>query len=194
MPWEKKYDETKVLDSVMHAFWSHGYEATSMRDIVEASGLNRGSIYAAFTDKRTLFIATLRHYDKTYRTDFLARMARSGNAKEAIIATFAEAACGAGKDERPGGCLLVNTLLELSPHDPEIREIVDGSIMAVEDFFRTMIAAGQAEGIITDRLDPGQGAGSLLALFLGLRVVTRTKPRQTVIDAIASQVRTMLEP
>ena len=71
MPWEKQYNETEVLERAMNAFWTHGYQATSMSDLVEATGINRGSIYAGFSDKRTLFIKALRYYDKHYRADFL---------------------------------------------------------------------------------------------------------------------------
>ncbi|MGI9452457.1 MAG: TetR/AcrR family transcriptional regulator, partial [Geminicoccaceae bacterium] len=52
MPWDKQYDEADVLDRAMAAFWANGYEATSINDLVAATGINRGSIYAAFEDKR----------------------------------------------------------------------------------------------------------------------------------------------
>ena len=52
MPWVRQFDESEVLEKAMRAFWAHGFEATSLRDLVDCTGLNRGSIYAAFGDKR----------------------------------------------------------------------------------------------------------------------------------------------
>src|SRR6056297_1687309 len=92
MPWEKSYNETEVLDRAMRAFWARGYRATSMSELVAATGLNRGSIYAGFTDKRGLFLSALRHYDRTRREDFLAAIARRTPPRAAILAAFEAAA------------------------------------------------------------------------------------------------------
>ncbi len=88
MPWEKSYNEIDVLERAMHAFWARGYEATSMEDLVAATGINRGSIYAAYTNKHALFMHALRHYDKIHRADHLARIAEQHAPKDAILAAF----------------------------------------------------------------------------------------------------------
>lgn len=80
MPWEKQFDVDDALTKAMHAFWARGYEATSIRDLVDRMGINRGSIYATFGDKRSLFIQALRHYDTRHREAWLG-------AREAIRAT-----------------------------------------------------------------------------------------------------------
>jgi TetR/AcrR family transcriptional regulator, transcriptional repressor for nem operon len=193
MPWEKNYDESEVLERAMHAFWAHGYEATSMGDLVESTGINRGSIYAAYTNKRTLFMRALRHYDKVHRADYLARIARQHAPKDAIVAAFEAAGRNTGQDGTPAGCLLVNTVLELSPHDAEVREFVDSCLREVEEFFFSMIEAAKREGTVKKSIASRATAQALLGLFLGLRVLTRSTPRQTAIDAITSQARTMLE-
>jgi len=193
MPWEQNYNETEVLEGAMQAFWAHGYEATSMSDLVEATGINRGSIYAAFTNKRRLFIEALRHYDKVHRADHLARIAQQHAPKDAIIAAFEDAAKNTGQDGTPGGCLLVNTVLELSPHDGEVRDLADACLQEVEEFFYSMIVAAKREGTVKRSTAPRKTAQALLGLFLGLRVLTRSAPRQPAIDAITSQAKVMLE-
>jgi TetR/AcrR family transcriptional repressor of nem operon len=57
MPWEKQFDVDEVLDRAMQVFWACGYEATSMQQLVERTGINRASLYATYSDKRTLFLA-----------------------------------------------------------------------------------------------------------------------------------------
>ena len=193
MPWEKSYDETEVLERAMHAFWAHGYEATSMSDLVAATGINRGSIYAAYTNKRTLFMRALRHYDRTRRADHLERIARRHAPKDAIIAAFEGAAAYPPRDGAPGGCLLVNTVLELSPHDVEVRDFVDARLREVEDFFCDRIEAAKRDGTVRATLSARETAQALLGLFLGLRVLTRAKPRRAAIDAITAQATAMLD-
>jgi TetR/AcrR family transcriptional repressor of nem operon len=193
LPWEKNYNETDVLERAMHAFWSHGYEATSMSDLVAATGINRGSIYAAYTNKHNLFMETLRHYDRIYRQQFLERVARENVPKDAILAAFEAAATQGNSSKTPGGCLLVNTVLELSPHDADVRDFVDASLREVENFFALMIKAAQRDGSISEGLDARQAAQALLGLFLGLRVLTRSRPHRAALKAITSQASMMLE-
>ncbi len=179
-----------MLERAMHAFWARGYEATSMRDLVEATGVNRGSLYSVYADKRALFIAALKYYDRVHRDRFLARIAATNPPKQAILAAF-EAAAAPSKDQ-PGGCLLVNTALELSPHDEEIGALVDGCLRQVEAFFRDAIKAAQKAGTIHSGLDAQNTAQALLGLFLGLRVVTRANPRPAIVASIKSQAESML--
>jgi len=193
MPWQKSYDETEVLERAMHAFWAHGYEATSMNDLVAATGINRGSIYAAFDGKRALFLRALKHYDKIHRADHLARIADSHGPKDAILAAFEGAAAQTGGAGSPGGCLVVNTVLELSPHDPEVRDLVDRSLRDVEDFFFERIEAAKTDGSLPRTTAARETAQALLGLFLGLRVLTRGKRRTDAAQAIVRQARALLE-
>lgn len=191
MPWEKAYDESEVLERAMHAFWARGYEATSMGDLVKATGINRGSIYAAFSGKRDLFIRALHHYDTIHRAEFLAAIGADHEPKDAIIAVFQAAATPSKR--QPGGCLLVNTVLEISPHDAEIRELVEASLAKVEDFFHDRIEAAKRRGEIAAARPARPLAQALLGLFLGLRVVTRSDPPPRRVDAIIDQARAMLQ-
>lgn len=193
MPWEKNYNETEVLERAMHAFWARGYEATSMRDLVEATGINRGSIYAAYSNKHTLFMEALRHYDKVHRADYLDRISKRHTPRDTIIAAFEGACKAVGRKGVPGGCLLVNTVIELSPHDAEVRDFVHACLSEVEDFFFLNIEAGKRDGTIKTAGTSRETAQALLCLFLGVRVLTRGNPRKAAMDAITSQVGMMLE-
>ncbi|MCP4317234.1 MAG: TetR/AcrR family transcriptional regulator [Hyphomicrobiales bacterium] len=193
MPWEKAYNESEVLERAMHAFWRHGYEATSMSDLVAATGINRGSIYAAYTNKHRLFLEALRHYDRVHRAEFLTRVTLENSPKEAILTAFESAARGTGADGSPPGCLLVNTALELSPHDDEVRDFVDEALKQVEAFFFDNIEAAKRSGSVNRSLPARPTAQALLGLFLGLRVLARSKPRNNAINAITSQARAMLD-
>lgn len=193
MPWEKNYNVTDVLERAMHAFWAHGYETTSINDLVAATGINRASIYAAYTNKHNLFMESLRHYDRIYRQQFLERVARENEPKEAILAAFEVAAKQCDSSKTPVGCLLVNTVLELAPHDADVHAFVNASLCEVENFFASMINAAQRDGSVRIGLDARQTAQALLGLFLGLRVLARSKSHRAALKAITVQARMMLE-
>ncbi len=193
MPWEKQYDETAVIEQAMRAFWAHGYQATSVNDLVRVTGLNRGSLYAAFTDKRTLFLTVLRHYDKSRQKEFLERLAAGHAPKDAILAAFAAAARPSSAGDDPSGCLAVNTALELAPHDPEIRAFIQAAFARVEAFLFSMIEAGRRDGSIRRRGASRAAAQALLGLFLGLRVLARSGADAAALDAVTAQARALLD-
>ncbi|MGI9462875.1 MAG: TetR/AcrR family transcriptional regulator, partial [Aestuariivirgaceae bacterium] len=91
MPWEKKFENEVVLEKAMHAFWARGYEATSIQDLIECMGINRGSIYATFRDKRNLFVKALEHYETRYRRVMLADLRCRPSPREAITTLFGNA-------------------------------------------------------------------------------------------------------
>ncbi len=192
MPLEKQYDRIEVLEKATHVFWTRGYEATSISDLVEATRLNRGSLYTAFNGKRGLFIECLTHYDRRHRSEFLEKVSRERNSRDAILAVFEAAAHPAIQEGLPAGCLLVNSALEVSPHDPAIRTIINNSLSMVEAFFKNKICVAQAEGCVSDAIDPEAGAKLLLGLFLGLRVLTRSEMDQTAVSAMINHARIVL--
>ncbi len=192
MPWEKQFDVDEGLERAMQAFWARGYEATSMQDLVGAMGVNRGSLYATYGDKRSLFLSSLRHYDTQYRTRYLAALERDHSPRQAILAVFDTTVDVslhvAGRD----GCFLVNTSIELSAHDPEIAEVVAHGLSETEKFFRRMIRAGHASGEIPVHVDATVAARGLLALLAGLRVLARSRPEKALLRSVAHHAEVLL--
>ncbi len=192
MRWEKQFDTDVVLDKAMQAFWARGYQATSVQDLVDCMGIKRGSLYATFGDKRALFMQALRRYDKLYRKDWIEGLVETGTPKQAILAAFDGAIDAVLKTGSRDGCLLVNTALELSPHDEGIAEIVAAGLTEMETFFREMILKGQAADDISPRIDATHTARSLLSLLIGLRVLSRSRPDEALLRSIAGQARTLI--
>lgn len=193
MPWEKQYNEAEVLDAAMHAFWARGYEGTSIADLVKATGLSRGSLYSAFDDKRALFRAALEHYDKSFRADFLGQIGRRFEPRQAILEVFKIAASQTGDGPLPSGCMLVNTALELSPHDPEIRAFVAKCFREVERFFREKIELACELDRHSGKGDASEKAKALLTLLLGVRVLARSSPEPETLAAVISQAEAILD-
>lgn len=184
MPWDKTFDIEETLGKAMMAFWRHGYEATSMQDLVDCTGVNRGSLYATYGDKRALFLAALRQYDEKVRRRLLADVEARLPPREAIRQVFLAFTAGAAEPGGSRGCFLTNTALELAPHDPEIRRFVARTQAEVEAFFARLIANGKAAADIPPHVDPQRTASGLLASLIGLIVLTRSRPEQGLLHSI----------
>ena len=187
MPWEKQFDSDAVLGKAMQAFWAKGYEATSMQDLVACMGINRGSLYATFGDKRSLFLQALRRYDRLHRIVWVEGLCAGKKPKAAILAVFDGAIDTALRDGSRDGCLLVNTAQELSPHDPEVAAIVEAALAGMEAFFRDKVRAGKEAGEIPAGVDPAQAGRALLGLLVGLRVLSRSRPEPALLRALRQQ-------
>lgn len=192
MPWEKNFNADEALTKAMHAFWSHGYEATSISDLVECMGINRGSLYATFGDKRSLFMRALREYGAVHLHGWIAALTEAHGPREAIIAAFDRAVTTAIEDGSRDGCLLINTALELSPHDEEVGEFVGDCLTEMEIFFRDRIAQGQAAGEIPGHVAPIDTARALLGLFVAIRVFSRSLPKGPLLRSVAGQAEALL--
>lgn len=190
MPWKKNFDVDVARDKARALFWSRGYEATSMDDLLTGMDINRGSFYATFGSKQDLYLDVLRRYDQHYRCDVLNQLKDQFAPREAVLALFdavrKEAAGGGAKGTR--GCFLANATMELASSDKAVAKIVRAAFNETEAFFRTMIVAGQESGTIPPTLDPDAVARTLLGLLLGMRVLARGGSRPEVLDSIVRQV------
>ncbi len=193
MPWEKQFDPDTALDKAMQAFWAHGYDATSMQDLVDCMGINRGSMYATFGDKRSLFIQALHRYNSTRGEPWIEAQAENSESARAAITGAFETVIDTVLDAGwRNGCFLVNTALELSPHDEEVAAVVAKGIGDMEAFFRRMIEVGQEAGEIPARIDAVETARALLSLFIGLRVLSRSRPEEALLRSVARQAEVLL--
>lgn len=192
MPRKKQFAVEDVRQKAMTTFWSHGYHATSLQDLVECMGINRASLYDTFQDKYSLFLDSLYTYKMIYIKSYLAQQTKKYTPREAIINYFLDMIL---KAEDRNGCLMVNTALELSPHDQKVATIVNQTFAYIEkNFFRKMIKKGQVIGEISETVISAKTAQTLLSLLIGLCVLSRSETNKPVMQAIVSQVKALLPP
>ncbi len=193
MPWQKQFDAEEALDKAMQAFWERGYEATSMQDLVDRTGVNRGSLYATYGDKRDLFLAALRMYDERMRRGMLADLEARCEPRDAIRSVFLAFAQNVSERGGNRGCFLTNTALELAQHDAEVGRIVATAQSEMEAFFARAIKKGKARGDIPAHVKPVECARGLLASLLGLVVLTRSRPDRALLKSIVEEAMRRLD-
>src|SRR5664279_6352992 len=118
----KDFDENEVLTRAMHLFWSRGYNATSMEDLVGNLGISRSSLYDTYTDKHTLFIKALEHYQQIGLVKIREIMNSPGTAKETIKKLIEHATNGISDGRKQNGCFMVNAEVEVAPHDKNVNK------------------------------------------------------------------------
>jgi TetR/AcrR family transcriptional repressor of nem operon len=179
----REFDENQVTEAIMMVFWEKGYEATSMQDIVEATGLLKGSLYGAFGDKHALYMAALKQYDQNYINAAINMLERGGNCHENIARLFDSVKDSVDTGVFAGGCLLCNASVEMAPVDDAVRQEVQNQISRLQKAVARAIAqAGHS--------DPGYEnsvnslARFIVSLYFGTRVTAKAgMSTQFITDA-----------
>lgn len=126
----RTFDEAAALEAAMYVFWQKGFEAASLDDLTQAMGLSRSSFYATFDSKLALFLRALEHYSQNGIRG-LKEVAETaeGDAVEAMMMALSD------PDGSPKGCLLINCVTELAPHDEKVAEIGRRHLESIEELF-----------------------------------------------------------
>ena len=192
MPWEKTFEESDVIEQVMQVFWKKGYSATSISDLTEATGIKRGSLYNAFQSKDGLFIKSLLKYENEQRRAWMRDAEAREDPREAILWWFKECVKSSLNDPERKGCLLINTALDFSIHNEEVKKVVSSGVKEVSQFFERLIKRGQESGQIPASVEPRSTAKALFALLIGIRVMGRGALDKSSLQQIAKQAETLI--
>jgi len=166
-----KFNQSEVLDKLTFVFWEKGYFDSSIEDLSHASGLNRSSLYNSFGNKEAIFKSVLKHYQEQYSKHRLERILVTRPVKKAFEEFFLSLI--RSEQNRRLGCLLVNTSIELSPHNSEIDLELQKAFSKVESVFYTVLKNAQKNNEIDGKRDIRQIAKYLLNNVHGLRVSAR---------------------
>lgn len=185
----REFDVDTALERAMELFWSKGYEATSLDDLCDATGLSRSSFYAAFGSKRNLLQQTVGRYAERRTPNIAAVLAQPIPVRDAFASLAGQFIdqIVAGPGRR--GCFLGNCAAELPRSERAALSKVRQGLAGTEAVFRTALARGKARGELAADADLDALARYLTAAFQGLRLVGKVNPDRTVLDDIA---KTML--
>jgi TetR/AcrR family transcriptional repressor of nem operon len=145
----KAFDEAAVLDRAMEYFWLHGYEKTSIQDLVKNLGVKVQSLYNTFGSKRDLYRAALKHYVR--KSDAIAILEQTPSGKEAIVKVFRDALDSIARSDCRKGCFIANTAVELAPHDPEIAAWIEQERLRAEKAYYNALVRAREQGDLPER-------------------------------------------
>jgi TetR/AcrR family transcriptional repressor of nem operon len=193
MPRHKEFDPDHAMQEAMEAFWERGYAATSVNDLLEEMGLNRGSLYGTFGDKKQLFLGVLEKYYEQRGHDIADLLAKHDSPRAALRALVEHVACDCTSAAGRRGCLAAKAAMELAPHDKEVADWLKRFHNRNVAMVASVIERGQEQGEISRKFEPRDAARFVLNSLAGMRVTGSTCCTQSELRRIGEMVLNVLD-
>ncbi len=185
----KSFDEKTALDAAMHTFRERGFEATSLKNLERATGLQPGSLYHCYGNKEALFRAALDHYNETVVDRRIGTFLNGAEGVDGIEAMFVSTL--REPDGRTLGCLLTNSAVEFGAAGSPFTDGVDSGFARLEGAFESHVERAQAQGLMLSRTPAAATAAKLLLLYQGFLVLVRSGRNK---DELAVLIKDLLAP
>ena len=180
----RQFDETDVKAALRDVFWEHGYDGASYAQIMKATGLQKGSLYASFGDKRALYQHALSDYDANHVSPGVKMLRDEGrDGADRISDLFDSIVSAAGTRRGRWGCLLCNAAVDQAPFDGDVEKTVTASM----DRMRTAIAEAVADTPAFDK------AELIWTAYFGGRVMVKAGYGTNVLEAQRQQVMELFD-
>ena len=181
----KEFDRDEALHRAMEVFWSRGYEAASMADLVKHMGINRQSLYDTFGDKHSLYLQALDRYREVEGGKIFELLKSPGSVKRSLRRLFESVVeCSLGDGERRG-CFVGNAMSEMAGRCRETAEKTCGNMAAAEEALYRALLRGKREGELKGGRDPRAVARFLYSSLQGLQLMSKaTRDRKTLEDVV----------
>lgn len=179
----RAYDAEEALTEARDAFWDAGYTGTSLDDLVDATGMNRPSLYGAFGDKHQLYLSTLDRYRELGRSAMKEELAPGRPLAAALRAVFARAIAIYSTGSR--GCYLIGTAATEAVQDAKVRGILAAGLHELDDLLETRLRTAVRQGELATKIDPAALARVLCGVMNSLALRARAGDSRETLAATA---------
>lgn len=188
----KVFDRDAALDKALTLFWTHGYEGTSLADLVAATGAKAPTLYAEFVNKEGLFRAAMDRYIEKFSAERQAALADDQLAVERAIEAYfrATAACFTERDS-PGGCFFICTSSALSAASTEIATMLHQQHQLQEQGLSEFLLARQQRGELRESVNIAALSRYLGCLLQGMSVRAREGAEREDLESIIETLMAM---
>lgn len=179
------FDREAALQKAMLVFWRHGYEASSLSELTAAMGVTPPSLYAAFGDKKRLFLEAVRRYmEEPDISEEIIR--RAPTAHQAVVDFLTGAAMGCTQKGRPAGCLLSNGSTNCSPASSDVQRTMTRLRARIEKSLEERIRQGLEQGELAASADPAVLAAFFMSVARGMALQAQDGAKRERLLAVAS--------
>ena len=192
MPRTKAFDTDEALDRALRIFWRHGYEGTSMQDLVDGMQINRASLYDTFGNKEALYLAALQQYQRQNQEQVQQLLARHSSVRAALDELLETMIQNSLNDSEKKGCFVVNATTGLANRYEEVNRLVCDNEQQMAHTFADLIKRGQEQGEIGGDRDARTLSSYLFASLQGLRVLAVTNSDLTLLRRVKDTVLSAL--
>lgn len=188
----KKFDEHEALTAAMHYFWEHGYDNTSLDNLLLAMGIKKSSFYATFKSKEEVFSRSLALYRKEMYKQFNELKKQIGP-KETMLALTSSTIKELEETGNVKGCLLINSGKECYNRYTDLSHQIKLEFNFLQDLFSEFIQEAQKLGEITSKKDANIISGRYMNTLNGLVVTIQAGATQELIDDLVDSLKEILE-
>jgi len=171
----REFDEADILLRLVNLFWDKGYESTSLSDIVNVTGLKKGSLYSLFGGKHDMYIKSLAYYNRYYVKmackDLIDKAL--GSPRDRLDSFMSSPIKALTEQEDQRGCFLCNAAAETAKPDIEVRRFIDA---AHKDMLHALETVLREENPVIGNIVIKKRARALLVSYTGLRILARMSP------------------
>lgn len=182
----RSYDPDTALARATAAFWRRGYAGTSLDEVSGATGMNRPSLYAAFGDKRALYLQALDAYWEQAYAGMRDALGGDRSLAEAMMEVYRRALAiyipGKG---RPRGCFAIGTATTEAMEDRRVRAAFAKGLCALDALFEARIRAARERGELGADADPAALAALASATLYFLAIRARAGGRRADLEQMA---------
>lgn len=169
------YDNKDVIEKAQQVFWTKGFTATSLEDLLNAMGMGSGSFYNAFKGgKKELFQKAINQRREAFN-QFKEAVSQSATPID-LIKDFFRSIAKADKQTHLQGCIIANTVVEMAALDKELEKEAVSILKEVEQLYTITIEKAQKNGTLKNQTDPVILGRYLITLWNGLNVTRRMYP------------------
>lgn len=189
----RPYDRETALDAALNLFWKKGYHATSLKDLEAALSMKPGSIYAAFSSKEALYLATLERYFHQNR-DGVRTMAETAESPLKELANLLRN-IGKNRADDPScrACMLVKTILDTTSADAAIADQSRVYLDEMRSEFAAVFDAAKSRGELPADADTDRLARRYQSDITALKIEAHRGTDQHGLAALAEDMARDLE-
>jgi TetR/AcrR family transcriptional repressor of nem operon len=156
-----------IIERAAPVFNSKGYSGTSLSDLIEVSGLTKGSIYGNFENKDEIAVAVYQYNTKKLSKKLDEACMGRKTAADTLIAITEYYRINWQTIFEQGGCPYLNASVEADDNIPFLKKHVQGSIKAWSQRFTKIINEGIRRGEFKKNIDPSEYAYTMITLIEG---------------------------
>jgi TetR/AcrR family transcriptional repressor of nem operon len=189
----REFDTDQAVSAAVSTFRGKGFAGSSIQDLVEATGVGRGSLYAAFGDKDGLYLAAVERYRRDYAEPLLRLLDSGAPARTLVREVLLGLVEEILRDGEQRTCLIVSAAVERFHGDAKVGQCVRETTTAIEDAFARVLADAQDRGEVNSAQDPRDLARFLIATIHGLRVAGAINPDRRWLTSVAEVAMAALD-
>ncbi|NES98994.1 MAG: TetR/AcrR family transcriptional regulator [Sphaerospermopsis sp. SIO1G2] len=188
----KQFDTEIALTKAMEVFWAHGYEATSLSELLKNMGIGKKSLYDTFGNKQSLFLKALEHYANTTIRNVRSRLYTEGSPIKNIKHLLKD---WQDMHSQPGsfGCMLGTNIADFNTSDEAIAKVLRTYLQQLEDIFATTLTRAQTLGELDNQANPRNLARLLLCTTQGVALLGRVMDDDSTLAGAVDSLLSFLE-